>query len=362
MMVHLSHRDVQRLGAFIEVLSAPLAFPDSISWRREILSRGQALLSTDRAVCGLDWDSASPVVDAGLDPAATPAYLEYYHRFEEGHAERRRTGRSVSAFHHELAQWHSLAPEFRHDFLGRFHLDAGGGMAHDVAAGAACWCAFYADSQPAEEFEERAVPILEVALPAFRAGLDTLFRTRALRNEFTQLLDQVSDGFLLLDRQGRFFHRNSSLQRALATDPESHLVESALHAIARRFSARVADADQTIDLFHAVAVVTHHASYELIPTIPGCGLGDLGVGLIVQVTPRTNARHSSDILWEQFGLTAREIDVTRFLLQGSSYKSIAQRLGVSIDTVRSHIRRVYAKLQVHSVAEAANRVLGEKLG
>jgi len=64
----------------------------------------------------------------------------------------------------------------------------------------------------------------------------------------------------------------------------------------------------------------------------------------------------------RFGFTAREIEVTRFLLQGSSYKIIAQRLGVSIDTVRSHIRRVYAKLRVHSVAEAANRVLGEKLG
>jgi len=360
--MHLSHRDVRRLGAFIEVLSAPLTFPDSSSWRREILSRGQALLSTDRAVFGLDWDAAHPVVDAGLDPAATPAYLEYYHRFEQSHVERRRTGQSVAAIHHELTQGRLIPPEFRHDFLSRFHLDAGGGMAHDVAAGATCWCAFYAERQPPEEFEDHAVPILEVALPAFRAGLDTLFRTRALRTEFTQLLDQVSDGFLLLDRQGGFLHQNSRLQSFLASDPESYLVERALHVIARRFSAGVADTDGAVGLFRTVAVVTHRASYDVSPTIPGCGLGDLGVGLIVQVIMRTNARQSSDILWDQFGLTAREIEVTRFLLQGSSYKSIAQRLGVSIDTVRSHIRRVYAKLRVHSVAEAVNRVLGEKLG
>ena len=247
-MVYLSHRDVRRLGAFIEVLSAPLAFPDSSSWRQEILSRGQTLLSTDRAVFGLDWENTRPVVDAGLDPAATRAYLEYYHQFDEAHVERRRTGQSVWAFHHELAHGQAIAPELRHDFLGRFHLDAGGGMGHDVAAGAASWCAFYADSQPAEKFEEHAVPILEVALPAFRAGLDTLFRTRALRNEFTQLLDKVSDGFLLLDRQGRLLHQNSRLQSFLASDPESHLVERALHVIARRFSAPSADAEEAVDV------------------------------------------------------------------------------------------------------------------
>ena len=39
----------------------------------------------------------------------------------------------------------------------------------------------------------------------------------------------------------------------------------------------------------------------------------------------------------------------------------ADELGLSIDTVRSHIRALYRKLQVHSVAEAVTRALREGL-
>ena len=50
-------------------------------------------------------------------------------------------------------------------------------------------------------------------------------------------------------------------------------------------------------------------------------------------------------------LTAREHDIVRGIEDGLSYKSIADRLHVSIDTVRSHIRQVYRKLAVNSKAE-----------
>jgi DNA-binding NarL/FixJ family response regulator len=60
-----------------------------------------------------------------------------------------------------------------------------------------------------------------------------------------------------------------------------------------------------------------------------------------------------------FELTEREVEVLRCLVQGSSYKRTAQQLDISIDTVRSHVRSVYSKLQVHSVAEAVSRALRE---
>ncbi|HYE96839.1 MAG TPA: response regulator transcription factor [Rubricoccaceae bacterium] len=64
---------------------------------------------------------------------------------------------------------------------------------------------------------------------------------------------------------------------------------------------------------------------------------------------------------DRLGLTAREQEVLRALVDGLSYKMAADRLGVSLDTVRSHIRGVYGKLQVHSVAEAVGRALREGL-
>lgn len=60
-------------------------------------------------------------------------------------------------------------------------------------------------------------------------------------------------------------------------------------------------------------------------------------------------------------LTDREQDVLRCLVRGASYKQAADSLTVSLDTVRTHVRNIYAKLQVHSVAEAVSRAIREGL-
>jgi DNA-binding NarL/FixJ family response regulator len=56
-------------------------------------------------------------------------------------------------------------------------------------------------------------------------------------------------------------------------------------------------------------------------------------------------------------LTPREEQVLAALADGLSYKQIAGELGISIDTVRSHIRSLYRKLDVHCVAEAVRAAL-----
>jgi DNA-binding NarL/FixJ family response regulator len=60
-------------------------------------------------------------------------------------------------------------------------------------------------------------------------------------------------------------------------------------------------------------------------------------------------------------LTEREHAVLQSLVKGLSYKQTGAQLNISIDTVRTHIRAVYRKLQVHSVAEAVARAIREKL-
>jgi len=51
-------------------------------------------------------------------------------------------------------------------------------------------------------------------------------------------------------------------------------------------------------------------------------------------------------------LTRREEEILSFLMKGYLYKEIAEKLFISIDTVRSHIRKIYQKLQVRSRTEA----------
>ena len=60
-------------------------------------------------------------------------------------------------------------------------------------------------------------------------------------------------------------------------------------------------------------------------------------------------------------LTPREREVLDQLCQGKSYKSIADTLFVSQDTVRSHIKNIYRKLEVNSKSEAVIKAIREKL-
>lgn len=50
-------------------------------------------------------------------------------------------------------------------------------------------------------------------------------------------------------------------------------------------------------------------------------------------------------------LTDREQDIINGLVDGLSYKMIADRYNISIDTVRAHVRNIYRKLHVNSKAE-----------
>src|SRR5690554_1876382 len=50
-------------------------------------------------------------------------------------------------------------------------------------------------------------------------------------------------------------------------------------------------------------------------------------------------------------LTSREQDIVTGLVDGLSYKMIADRYDISIDTVRAHVRNIYKKLHVNSKAE-----------
>lgn len=59
-------------------------------------------------------------------------------------------------------------------------------------------------------------------------------------------------------------------------------------------------------------------------------------------------------------LTSREQDILRLLAKGYMYKEIADRLGISMSTVRTHISAVYEKLHVHSRTEAVMKLVGQE--
>ena len=60
-------------------------------------------------------------------------------------------------------------------------------------------------------------------------------------------------------------------------------------------------------------------------------------------------------------LSVREREVLGLLVEGMNYKTIADKIFISPDTVRNHIRNIYEKLHVHSRSEAVAKAIRQNL-
>ncbi|MEJ7683544.1 MAG: response regulator transcription factor [Segetibacter sp.] len=64
---------------------------------------------------------------------------------------------------------------------------------------------------------------------------------------------------------------------------------------------------------------------------------------------------------EDYNLSEREKQVLSLLVNGYSYKMISSEMFIAIDTVRSHIKKIYEKLQVNSKSEAVAKAFKDKI-
>lgn len=71
--------------------------------------------------------------------------------------------------------------------------------------------------------------------------------------------------------------------------------------------------------------------------------------------------HQKRVLDTAHGLTEREREILNLLVKGNSYKMIADNCFISMDTVRSHIKKIYEKLHVHSQTEAVAKAIHNQI-
>jgi DNA-binding NarL/FixJ family response regulator len=99
---------------------------------------------------------------------------------------------------------------------------------------------------------------------------------------------------------------------------------------------------------------------ELIPSIELVHSG--GAPMSVQIARRVvDYFHQIDSpVSDVEKLTKREQEVLELLSMGFLYKEISDRLGISLPTVKSHLRQIYEKLHVQTRTEATVKFLGRK--
>lgn len=130
-------------------------------------------------------------------------------------------------------------------------------------------------------------------------------------------------------------------------DPER--IVRAIQAGADGYLVKRADAREVLDEIRAVVA----GGSPLTPSVARSVLATIRGGV-------PTATAATDGL-ARYGLSEREAEVLRALVAGKGYKEIGFDLHISVDTVRSHIRKVYRKLQVHSAPEAVARAVRERL-
>jgi DNA-binding NarL/FixJ family response regulator len=69
---------------------------------------------------------------------------------------------------------------------------------------------------------------------------------------------------------------------------------------------------------------------------------------VLNFIPKNNTKSNEEI----GSLSKREAEILEHITQGYSYKMIGEKLFIATETVRTHIKRIYRKLQVNSATEA----------
>lgn len=205
--------------------------------------------------------------------------------------------------------------------------------------------------------------------PRFRANLATLLNTLTgvrvvatyptaepmlkIAERASRLGDDPPWDMVLMDLGLPKMSGNEATQKLKAWFPRLHIValtvfedpQTVLEAICAGVDGYILKEASPTQLLEQLQLVARNGS-TISPRLAGTVLK------LVRIAGGKEQRQQSP---PRFGLTGRQIDVLRALADGRSYRETAEALGVSVDTVRSHIRHTYAALQAKSAAQAISQ-------
>ena len=98
-------------------------------------------------------------------------------------------------------------------------------------------------------------------------------------------------------------------------------------------------------------------STEIYVALVALGFIALGLWVGSRLTPRAAGPHfqRNEAAVRSLGLTAREIELLELLASGQSNKELARRLGISPNTVKTHLANLYAKMEVQKRVQAIEK-------
>lgn len=339
-------------------------------------SRGKAFMAIrDPAVPAGSW----PILYAGMEQGWLDALSRYYGdkvAWITSKVPRRPPGTATPS-ESVISRSDLLKTEWYNDFLRPQGLISGIGVTvmrergRFVSAGLLVPLATEARQAEHTALVQRVTPHLERALKVNRqlAGAD--FRWQAAEQSF----DRLSVGVVLVaaDRTVQFANAEAERilgqedglwrdqvghLRAAAPDDDQRLLAGVRSAVAGAGPGPGAGGDRGGVLSLRRRSGERPYSVLVGAVRPPSGLFGPGEpNAILFISDRGSRQPSGELLAETFGLTPAESRLLQALLQGQGLTDAAARLGVSVNTAKTHLRALFEKLECSRQADLIQAVI-----
>jgi DNA-binding CsgD family transcriptional regulator len=347
--------DTSELPHTLALLHAPLDLEPS-AWRAEISRSLRKLMGADAVAC-LFWERGRVATfTEGVAPSIVGEYLEHYRDVDYGM--RRRDALGLGLWNRQML-WKRetlLQSEYFNDFARPHGIHDTVGLSvdlDDVPAHLRIVLAYARMPCWSGDAERCLAPLLPV-LPALRAGLRMQVGFCEWLSLTSSLLDKVGERLMLFSLEGRELYRSARMRRTLEEDTARERLLESMQLAARSVASVAANTPPVLlaELHRLEATRQDVQGGTGRYRARACVLGPNVVGpqtVVLVSLHRVGAElPRRDLLQSRYGLTPREIEVTRLLVQRMSNREIAAQLGISAHTARHHTESVLLKTHVNS--------------
>jgi DNA-binding CsgD family transcriptional regulator len=215
------------------------------------------------------------------------------------------------------------------------------------------WGALGLYREPGEPlFDRTELELVRSVAPSLAEGA----RRALLVGEATDPEGPESPGLVVLTDTWEVESATLGVERWLSELPDGDWdvgrLPAAVYAVAGR-ALRTADGPDAPGEVAVARVLSGSGTWVVLH---GAALVADGARRVAVIVEPAHPARISPLLMAAYGLTPREQEVTRFVLQGNSTAEIAERLIVSPHTVQQHLKRVFEKTGVRSRRDLVGKV------
>ena len=328
---------------------------DLVSFWREVDEVIEPLIPQFMGNCWYTLDPASLLVTSHFNdhmPELPPEWLalEYYEEGINKLADVARSPNGFSTLHEAMGGDPSTSP--------RWHAIAQLGGDQELIAGlrtpsGEIWGGLALYREPgAPMFDLDEIGFIRAIAPSLGEGA----KRALLLGEAMDPEGPEAPGLVVLSADWELESSTPGVERWLSDLPEGDWdagrLPAAVLAVAGR-ALRSAEGRDEPGQIALARVLTHSGTWVVLH---GTTLVTNGARRVAVIVEAAHPARIAPLLMSAYGLTDREQDVTRLVLQGESTTTIAERLVVSIHTVQQHLKSIFEKTGVHSRRDLVGKI------